>query len=257
MKTKILLICLLCTVIQACNHSTIFVGHRGCLLGVENTAEAFINGATHFGYQGLECDVKVTVDSQLVCWHDDHLKRVGIDSIMIPATTLEQLQSLSLVQTRKDVTYTAKICTVDEYLAICKEYNVFPVIELKWGIGLNNNDMTLFPALYALIEKHGLVEEAIILTSMKQSLEYIRSNYPQLTCQWLRHKVQDEEYTWCQDWGVDLSVAHTSVTEDVIAHSKQIKKDVATWTVNDIADYERVKELGCKYVTTDYLEINK
>ena len=102
MKTKIVLMCLLCTIIQACNHSTIFVGHRGCLLGVENTAEAFINGATHFGYQGLECDVKVTVDSQLVCWHDDHLKRVGIDSIMIPATTLEQLQSLSLVQTRKD-----------------------------------------------------------------------------------------------------------------------------------------------------------
>jgi glycerophosphoryl diester phosphodiesterase len=34
-------------------------------------------------------------------------------------------------------------------------------------------------------------------------------------------------------------------------------KDVATWTVNRIEDYQRVKDLGCKYVTTDYLVINQ
>lgn len=258
MKTKILLLCLLGTIIQACNQSTVFIGHRGSLLGVENTAEAFVNGATHFGYQGLECDVKVTVDSQLVCWHDDDLKRVGVDStITIPTTTLQHLQTLTLQQTRKEITYTAHICTVEEYLAICQQYNVFPVVELKWGIGLNNNDMTLFPTLYALIEKYGLVEQTVILTSMKHSIEYIRTNYPQLTCQWLRHQVQEEDYAWCQQWDVTLSVAHTSVTEDVVLRSKQISKDVATWTVNHIEDYQRVKDLGCKYVTTDYLVINQ
>ena len=149
------------------------------------------------------------------------------------------------------------ICTVDEYLAICAKYDVFPVVELKWAIGINNNDMTLFPALYALIEKYGLVEETIILTSMKQSIEYIRSNYPQLTCQWLRHHVEEDDYAWCQEWDVTLSMAHTSVTEDVILRSKQINKDVATWTVNRVEDYQRVQQLGCKYVTTDYLVINQ
>ena len=88
MKTKILFLCLIGTIIQACSHSPIYVGHRGSLLGVENTREAFVNGATHFGYDGLECDVKVTIDSQLVCWHDDHLERVGVDSLLIPNSTL-------------------------------------------------------------------------------------------------------------------------------------------------------------------------
>lgn len=253
MKTNFILFFLLCIILQSCSRP-ILVGHRGSLLGVENTAPAFINGAAHYGYQGLECDVKVTVDSQLVCWHDDDLKRAGIDSVMITTSTLEQLQTLTLTQTRKDITYTAHICTVDEYLSICKEYDVFPVVELKWGIALNNNDMTLFPSLYALLEKHGLVEQTIILTSMQQSIEYIRTNYPQLTCQWLRHKPQDSDYAWCQQWDVTLSVPHTSVTEDVITRSQQIDKEVATWTVNQIADYDRVKALGCKYVTTDYLE---
>lgn len=255
MKTKITLLCLVCTIIQACNQPVTFVGHRGSLLGVENTEEAFINGAIHFGYQGLECDVKVTVDSQLVCWHDDHLQRAGIDSMMIPTSSLAELEAITLVQTRKDITYTAKICTVDRYLEICKENNVFPVVELKWGIGLNNNDMTLFPALYQLIEKYGLVEESVILTSMQQSIEYIRTNYPQLTCQWLRHNVQEADYAWCKQWNVTLSVPHTAVTEEVITRSQEIGKAVATWTVNEVKDYERVKALGCQYVTTDYLEI--
>ena len=107
------------------------------------------------------------------------------------------------------------------------------------------------------IEKYGLVEETVILTSMKHSIEYIRSNYPQLTCQWLRHQVKEEDYAWCEEWDVTLSVAHTSVTEDVVLRSQQISKDVATWTVNHIEDYQRVKDLGCKYVTTDYLVINQ
>ena len=256
MKYKIAILFFICTIINACNYPITMVGHRGCLLGVENTEEAFVNGATHFGYQGLECDVKVTVDSQLVCWHDDHLQRVGIDSITIPTSTLAQLQAITLVQTRQDITYTAKICTVDRYLEICQENDVFPVIELKWGIGLNNNDMTLFPRLYQLIEKHRLEKDAIILTSMQQSIEYIRTNYPQLTCQWLRHNVKEEDYAWCKQWDVSLSVAHTSITEEVIIRSKKMGKAVATWTVNKGADYERVKNIGCKYITTDYLEIN-
>ena len=134
MKTKILFLCFVGIIIQACSHAPIYVGHRGSLLGVENTHEAFVNGATHFGYNGLECDVKVTIDSQLVCWHDDHLERVGVDSLLIPNSTLAELQALTLTQTRKDVTYTAEICTVDEYLGICQEYGVFPVVELKWAI---------------------------------------------------------------------------------------------------------------------------
>lgn len=255
MKTKTVLFFLLSTILYSCNRP-IFVGHRGSLLGVENTAEAFINGAVHYGYQGLECDVKVTKDSQLVCWHDNDLRRGGIDSIEIPTSTLKQLQALTLKQTRKGVEYSAEICTVDEYLSICKEHDVFPVVELKWGIGLNNNDMTLFPKLYAMLEKYDLIEDAIILTSMQQSIEYIRKNYPALTCQWLRWQVEENDYVWCQEWNVSLSVPHKSVTEDIVKRSKQINKTVATWTVNEADDYERVKKIGCKYITTDYLEIN-
>ena len=51
--------------------SPAFVGHRGSLYGVENTREAFINGAER-GYEYLECDLRLTADSVLVLSHDEN-----------------------------------------------------------------------------------------------------------------------------------------------------------------------------------------
>ena len=254
MKKIIFALCLLGT-ITSCTKQPTMIGHRGSLLGVENTEEAFINGATHFGYQGLECDVKTTLDGQCVCWHDNNLKRGGWEEVVIAETTLDSLLTYTLTQTRKEQTYTATICTVDRYLEICKEHQVFPVVELKWATGINNNDMSLFPSLYALIEKHGLVEEAVILTSMRQSLEYIRTNYPQLQCQYLRQTVKDEDVQWCYDWKANISIQHANITKELVHTCDSLfTVQAATCTPND-SIYNRLVDCGCAFVTTDYLEI--
>ena len=117
------------------------MGHRGSYWGVENTAEAFINGAKK-GYHYLECDVKVTGDGVHVLTHDDSSSRLG-GSLTIASSTLAQLKAETYTQTRGGVTYTGQICTLSEYLAICKEYNVKPVIELKWATGINSNEINV------------------------------------------------------------------------------------------------------------------
>ena len=119
------------------------VGHRGSLWGVENTKEAFENGAKK-GYDYLECDVKVAGDGTYIISHDDETKRLG-GNLTIAKATIEQLKAETYTQTRGGVTYTGKICTVAEYLDICKQFNVLPVIELKWATGINNNDQSNLP----------------------------------------------------------------------------------------------------------------
>lgn len=254
MKRTIFTLCIVCTLFSSCCERPIYIGHRGSLLGVENTEEAFIHGATHYGYQGLECDVKTTKDGQCVCWHDNDLSRGGVDSVFIAETTLDSLQTITLTQTRKEVTYTATICTVDRYLAICKEYDVFPVVELKWATGINNNDMSLFPSLYQLIEKHDLVEQTVILTSMRKSLEYIRTHYPQLQCQYLRQRVSEEDMQWCHDWKANISIQHANINEQVVHRCDSLGVQVAAWTVNNDSTRQRLIDLGCAFITTDYLQ---
>lgn len=255
MKRIFTLLCIACIITQAYAWKPLFAGHRGSYRGVEQTEEAFMNGINHYGYTGLEIDVKTTSDGEYVCWHDDDLSRVG-HSASIPNSKFEDLKDLTLTQTRGGVQYTGKLCTVDRFLEICKDNNIFPIIELKWATGINNNDMSRFPGLYKLIEKHGLVEEARILTSMQKSLEYVRTNYPALQCQFLCYEVTEARFTWCKQWGINPSVQTGGLSKAMARKCHDVGMEVACWTVNSESSYVQHGNLGCTTMTCDYLMPN-
>ena len=252
MKRIYSVLCILCIFTQAHAWKPQFAGHRGSYRGVENTEEAMMNGINHYGYTGLEIDVKTTSDGVCVCWHDDDLSRVG-HNVTIASTKWEDLKDLTLTQTRGGVTYTGKLLSVDRYLEICKENNIFPIIELKWASGINNNDMSWFPKLYALIQKHDMVDKAYILTSMQKSLEYVRTNYPALKCQFLCYEVTEARYEWCKTWGINPSVQTGGLSKYMARKCHDAGMEVACWTVNSEASYLQHGELGCTTMTCDYL----
>ena len=238
----------------------IMIGHRGCRQGVENTEQAFINAVDVYGFQGLECDVKMTKDGHYVCWHDDVITTsFGLAAnCTIASTNLADLQTKTLTQTRNSATYTGNICTVDRYLEICKQKNVIPVVELKYNATICNNDMTGFPGLYELIVKHGLESKAIILTSMSQSLVYIKNNYPSLKRQYLVNYIDDTKIEFCKTNCCDLSSSYYydsshKVTQELAdkCHNAGIK--LAIYTVNNIDYYNSYAKYGASYVTSDDL----
>ena len=254
----LLMLLMLAFASEALAWKPILIGHRGSRSGVENTEQAFINGVTKHGCQALECDVKVTKDKKYVCWHDDIITTsFGLSSnCTIYNNTLATIQSKTLTQTRKSVKYTGKICTVERYLEICKQYNVTPVVELKWASGINSNDMSNFPGLYALFEKLDMVDKVIILTSMKASLEYIGENYPKLKCQYLVNYITSSNISTCKSNGWDISSCYyynssNYVTQALVnsAHSAGVK--VSLWTMNSEADYKKYCAYGANYVTSD------
>ena len=252
MKHIFTTVLMLCIMSQAHAWKPQFAGHRGSYRGVENTEEAMMNGIKHYGYTGLEIDVKTTSDGVCVCWHDDDLSRVG-HSVTIASTKWDDLKDLTLTQTRGGVSYTGKLCSVDRFLEICKTHNIFPIIELKWAAGINNNDMSRFPTLYKLIEKHGLVDKAYILTSMQKSLEYVRTNYPALKCQFLCYEVTEARYEWCKTWGINPSVQTGGLSKYMARKCHDAGMEVACWTVNNLTNYQQHGELGCTTMTCDYL----
>jgi glycerophosphoryl diester phosphodiesterase len=241
-----------CVVGQAYAWKPLFAGHRGSLRGVENTTEAFKNGVNFYGYTGLEIDVKTTKDGQYVCWHDDDLSRVGHE-VSIPYSNFADIKDLVLTQKRDGVTYTATICTVDSFLQFCEDNNVFPIIELKWAVGINNNDMSRFSGLYKLIEKHGLVEEARILTSMQKSLEYVRTNYPKLQCQFLCYSLSESNLEWCIKWQINPSIQTGGFDILDVKRCQKAGLNVGTWTVNSQDNYLKHGNMGAYMMTCDYL----
>ncbi len=229
-----------------------FVGHRGSLYGLENSVESFTNGAK-MGYQYLETDFKVTKDLQFVCTHDDDLTRLG-GTLSIASSTLEQLQAEPLSQTRSGVTYTGRLCSAKEYLDVCRQYNVLPLIELKWATGINSNDCSNIPLLIKFIEEQGFRDKCIILTSMKPCLEYIRKNYPDITLQFLTGQYWANHFDWCVAQGIDVDIQAGYFDKSTVEKFHEAGLKVNMWTLNSDADYVKYGNWGCDFVTTDYLD---
>lgn len=235
-----------------------FAGHRGGYKGVMNTAEAYRNGVDYYHYQGLECDVRVTKDGHYVILHDNTTGSVCPDAdIDAQVSTLEELKALNFRQTRGGITYTGKICTVAEYLDICNEKGAFPIIELKWTTGINTNDMSNFKGLLDLVTEKGLREKAIFLTSMFKSIEHIRTNYPDVTCQYLLSSDSDGKYEFCVTNKVNPSFEAGALTPEIVGRYRRAGLEVAAWTVNSEANYKKYANMGVFMMTCDYLEPDK
>lgn len=227
----------------------ILVGHRGSLYGVENTAEAFKNGAK-LGYEYLETDFRVTADTLFVCSHDEKTERLG-GNLTIAEATLAQLQSEPLKQTRGGVEYTGHLCSGQEYIDICKEFGVRPLIELKWSTGINRNDCSNIPRLIEFLDKNDVRDQVIILTSMKECLEFIRKNYPDIELQFLTGQYWPNHFDWCVENRMDVDIQKTHFDADAVKKFHDAGLKVNMWTSNSAEEYEQHKEMGVDMFTTD------
>ena len=252
MRRVFTLLIVIAVVVDAWAWKPLFVGHRGCNIGVENTVEAFRNGVDVYGYDGLECDVRVTKDGFYVISHDETTNRLS-GNLTVADATLAELQAEQYTQTRGGVTYTGRICTVDEYLAICVEKGVFPVIELKWTTGINNNDMSNFEGLAHLVIDRGLADKAIFLTSMKKSQEFIAEHYPQFTRQWLCNANWEGNEEWCRQYGLIPSISINNFDANTVKSFHQMGLNVAMWTVDTKANYLKYGNMGVYMMTCNSL----
>ena len=241
-------------------NAQLIVGHRGSQWGVENTRAAFINGA-NAGAWGLECDIRVDADGTFVISHDASYKRLGGPETQIADMSTASVLTTPLTQKRNGITYAATPCTLGEFLDICKEYNVVPVIEVKVCTSIHSNTKSEnepvfdgIPALVNLIDQKGLTDKAVIISFMPGVVEFIHRHYPDVTVQVL---AGDEDGTimewveWCKQYKMDLDVVHTIVTKEAVdaMHAAGLKVNV--WTVDNVDDFNRVKAMGVDYITTN------
>ena len=238
----------------------LIVGHRGSQWGVENTRAAFINGA-EAGAWGLECDIRVTADGTFVISHDDSYKRLGGPETKIANMNTETVLSTRLTSKRHGITYAGTPCTLGEFLDICKQYDVTPVVEVKVCSNIHSNTKAEnepvfdgIPALINLIDQKGLTQQVVIISFMPGVVDFIHRHYPDVTVQVLAGDSDgpiDEWVDWCIEHNMDLDVVHTIITKAAVDRLHQAGLKVNVWTVDKVEDFERVKDMGVDYITTN------
>lgn len=232
----------------------IFIGHAGCYLGIMNTEEAFINAAKIKKYDAIECDVKQTKDGVFVVCHDNDFAGISIAN-----TNWEDLKNVTKTLTRGGVEYTATLCTFERYLEICKEYDLFAVVELKSSAGITNSDQSRMPALMEIINKKGMLDKTIFLGSQYKCLEWVKSNgYEYIPCQYLVNSCESETiFERCVTWNFDVSfnISYSNSAE-WIARYHEAGLKVSCYTFSQYSDAKTLQEWINKdvdFVTCDVL----
>ena len=252
-----------------------FIGHQGSYYGVANSEEAFLYAAQTLQYQALETDVKQTKDGVFVCCHDD-----TFGGLTIANTNWEDLKDVVVSSSRNagypsqygempgTGKYTSKICTLERYLEICKEYGIIAVVELKGSPGISNSDQSRMPELMALIEKVGMLEQTIFLASAYNCLIWVKQNgYEYIPCQYLVDSFASETvFNRCKTYGLDVSGCvtygngQTQNTAEWVARYQDAGIKVSTYTFTQYSDYKDVQKwinIGVDFVTVDWHSMHK
>lgn len=107
------------------------IAHRGFSSKYpENTLLAF-ERAVAAGADGAELDVQLSADGVPVVFHDETLKRITGDDLLIKDLTLRELKTLDVSYTFYGQCPVQRIPTLEEYFALVQGLDFLNVIELK------------------------------------------------------------------------------------------------------------------------------
>lgn len=212
------------------------IAHRGySSKAVENTLSAY-ELAGQAGFWGCECDVWASSDGRYVISHDNNLKRVfGIDMNITEHTWEEIMGEVNI--TAGDATPAERPPQLSEYIDVCRQYGMKPVIELKQAF----SDAQLS-------EIHDAAPDAW----------YISFNLDTVTAMkriggdgfgWLVDKPTVDTVRTCEANGVDLSANYVNLTDEVAEECRRLGVGLCVWTCDDYDWLASASGYGIKAVT--------
>lgn len=147
--------------------------HRGCCtLYPENTLEAFRAAAELDGITGIELDIQLTSDGEMVVFHDENLRRVTHIDRNVRGCTLAEIKNIAIPA--NDGKY-CSIPTLEEVLVMMKPYcesrGILINIELKTSIirydGIESK-------AYEIVRKYGMEQYIVWSSFFAESVDIIK-----------------------------------------------------------------------------------
>lgn len=219
----------------------------------ENTMLAFTK-AVETGCDGIEFDVHLSADGQVVIIHDEKLDRTTNGSGWVKDHTLAQLQALDASATFRGVYGVCPIPTLEEYYEMLRPYPQFLTnIELKTGV-------FEYPELekktLEIIDRFDRRATTIISAFNHFSILRMKALAPDIKTAFLEESwiIGMGEYT--ARHGVDcIHPFLCNLTPEHFAEMKAHGREVNTWTVNEKEHMQQLLALGVDGIITNYPDL--
>ena len=225
--------------------------HRGASgYAPENTLEAF-RLAAEMGADGVELDVQLTRDGEIVVAHDEWLDRVSDGSGEIRAYTLEELKQFNFNKTHPEYAQVCRIPTLREVLETLQDTGLTVNIELKTGIYCYDG---IEEKVVALVHEMGYDTRVLYSSFNHKSVLKVRQYCPDAKSAFLyaQKLANVADYAIMNDvYAVNPGVPCT-YCEQEMEECLRKNVDINVWTVNEEEEMRRLVKLGVNSLITNY-----
>ncbi|MFK4824934.1 glycerophosphodiester phosphodiesterase family protein [Paenochrobactrum sp. BZR 588] len=230
---------------------TFIIGHRGARnLWAENSLTGFRN-LLDLNVEGVEFDVHLTKDGELLVMHDALLDRTAEAQGPVSELSDGEHRQIRLKNS------TDTIPTLDEVLAIYAETKLELHIELKKD-AKGQAYQGLEAKAATAIDKFGLAERAYLTSFSVDVLKTIRDKAPHIRTLNSYHMPDAEAEGVVEGLKTRLAVADIVAVEKQLLgkYWDQITADaplsrLGAWVPNEQADLEKWMNCGLRQITTD------
>lgn len=224
--------------------------HRGAsAYAPENTLEAFAM-AIEQGADGIELDVQLTRDNELVVLHDEMIDRTSDGSGAVKDYSLEELRHFSF-HNQMEAYRGVKIPTLQEVLELVKPGTMEVNIELKTGIywypGIEEKTLQA-------VEQAGMEDRVIYSSFNHYSVQRILKQRPDAETAYLYCDVPLAVEKYAKNTnvrGLHPAVYHLKMA-DFLKTYRESGLKVRVWTVDEEADMREFIQNGLEAVITNY-----
>lgn len=235
---------------QAAQHKkTQIFAHRGAShYAPENTMEAFAL-AIEQGADGIELDVQLTKDGQVVVIHDEKIDRVSNGKGAVRDYTLKELRQFSF-HYKFPQFGKVRIPTLTEVLALLRPEKTMLNIELKTGVYWYPE---IEQKVVDIVRESGMRQRVIYSSFNHYSVQRILELDPEAETAYLYSDVMLHVAAYAKETGVrglHPAVFHVKMA-DFLKEYLDSGLAVRVWTVNAESDMRMLMEAGVDAIITN------
>ena len=215
------------------------LGHRGYSGKYpENTMIAF-QKAYEKGFDGIETDVHMSQDGELVLIHDEKINRTSNGKGYVNTYTLKELKTFNFSYHHEGF---YEIPTLKELLSWIKGKDFLLNIELK-------TDVIHYPHIeekvVQLVKEMNVQDQVIYSSFYLESLLKVRTLDPEAYVGYLieyhykrrRQRIKDHHI-------LAIHPHYHYLTQKTVSELKQNNIYIVSWTIPNLKEYQRLKDLG-------------
>lgn len=249
------------------------IAHRGASgYAPEHTFYSYDKSHNAIGASYIEIDLQMTKDGHLVAMHDETVDRTTNGTGRVDQYTLEELKQLDAGSkfNEQNPQYAnsnyegAQIPTLDEilerygtdanYYIETKSPDVYPGMEEKLLDTLNKHQ---------LLNEQSLKKGHVMVQSFSQEsllkMKDLNSNVPliRLLDKGELPNMTQQDFNYIKQYAIGVGPEYTDLTKENVTNLKNTGFLVHPFTVNEVADMERLNEYGVDGLFTNYPDLYK